>query len=394
MKKERTPTTLRQRVLLVAVGLLISAILCELILRAQEPFFHLMARRFTAPYPSISHPLWDHYPPPNTSVTIAADDLEPYEFFTNSLGCRHPSEILVPKPPGITRILVMGDSFTEGYRFEDTVAPQLEKRLNEAFNGHKFEVVNCGATTFSPILYYLRLKYQLLALQPDAIILNVDQTDIYDDYWRYRPKYEVDENGNPLSCGGKLRSGAGREVKDWIIENSYFMKSVSAMRSSLFSATQQRASLNSSEIPPPLPENVFVYQSSLAVDSQEWKTQVGFCLQNISRIVKLCEQNFISIHITVYPLKQQIRADGNELWNQEFDRRVEALCRDHQIPFFSAYDGMAKALNEGQSIYREKDIHYGNQGQRVWAGLISDYFARTLTENSAFVQHDKAVVAH
>lgn len=377
MNRKARPTTLRQKLALLAAGLSISVILCEVILRVQEPFFHIMAG-LAERYPFVSHPLWNHYPPPNISVTIAAGDLEPYEFFTNSLGCRHPREVTVPKPSGLKRVLVMGDSFTEGYRFEDTIAPRLEKCLNETFDDQEYEVINCGATSYSPILYYLRLKHQFLGLQPDAIILNIDQTDIYDDYWRYRLKYQVDASGDPVSCGGEPPSGGwARQAKDWVIEQSYLARSVSRFRSRLFIEPQQRAQLESlsSDVPPPLPENISVYHASLSVDSAEWKTQVGFCLANILRVINLCKQQGVALHITMHPHKQEIRADeGGRLWNREFERQLERLCRERQVSFFSAYDGIAKAFNEGQSIYREHDIHYSNQGQRVWAELISDYF--------------------
>ncbi len=147
----------RQKITLVAVGLIIGLALCELILRIQEPFFHIMARHYSLPT-SVEHPLWNHWPPPNINMTLAADDLEPYEIFTNSLGCRHPREVEVPKPYGIKRVLVMGDSFTEGYRYEDTIAPRLGKRLSEEFVAEQFEVINCGCTTYSPLVHYLRLS--------------------------------------------------------------------------------------------------------------------------------------------------------------------------------------------------------------------------------------------
>lgn len=375
-EKPRTP--LGQKLALMALGLLVGLILCELALRIQEPFFHILARRFPPPT-AIDHPVWDHQPQPNLSVTLAADDLEPYEFFTNSLGVRHPREVLVPKPSQLTRVLVLGDSFTEGYRYEDTVAPRLERRLNETFNERQFEVINCGATTHSPILYYLRLKHQLLALEPDFIILNIDLTDPFDDYWRYRPKYEVDEGGNPLPLGKDPPSGWSRDVKDWMKERSFVVRLASRVRSRAFIESEQQARLKTKGAPLPLPENIFAYYTTLAVDSEEWRAQVGFCLDNISRVIELCKRRNVQLTITTYPHRQQIKADeGSQPWHREFERRIEQLCRERGVDFFSAYDGLAQAFSEGQPLYREKDIHFTNLGQRVWGDLIADHFSKTL----------------
>jgi lysophospholipase L1-like esterase len=376
------PTTLRRKLSLMVGGLLVGALLCEAVLRVQEPFFHIMARRYSLPT-TIEHPIWDHWSRPNISYTLAADDLEPYEFFTNSLGCRHPKEIAVPKPPQITRVLVMGDSFTEGYRYEDTVAPRLENRLNETFAGQPFEVINCGSTTYSPILHYLRLKHQFLALQPDYIILNIDQTDVYDDYWRYRPKYKVDADGRPLAIGQSPPSGRGRDLRDWLKEHSYLIRFIASARSRLFVEPNQRANKMASNIPPPLPENIFVYQTTLPIESEEWKTQVGFCLNNISYVVELCKQHNVPLIITMYPHRQQIKADeGKGVWNREFEYRVEQLCQKHGLNFFSAFDGLSQAFNQGQAIYREKDIHFTGLGQQVWGDLIMDYFTKILLTKS------------
>ncbi len=386
---EKPRVSLRHKLALIALGLLIGLILCESVLRIQEPFFHIMARRFSLPT-AIDHLVWDHQPPPNMSVTLAADDLEPYEFFTNSLGVRHPREVLVPKPSHLTRVLVLGDSFTEGYRYEDTVAPRLEKRLNETFAGRQFEVINCGATTYSPILYYLRLKHQLLALQPDFIILNIDQTDPFDDYWRYRPHYKVDTDGNPHSIGSNPPAGWGRDVKDWMKEHSYVVRLASGVRSRMIIEPEQRTRLEARGRPLPIPENVFAYHTTMAIDSEEWRTQIGFCLNNISRVMELCKQQNIPLTITVYPHRQQIKADdGFALWHREFERRVEQLCRAREVDFYSAYDGLAQAFNEGQPLYREKDIHFTNQGQRVWGDLISDHFSNALLKDSGHLSQNQ-----
>ncbi len=136
---------------------------------------------------------------------------------------------------------------------------------------------------------------------------------------------------------------------------------------------------SASEIPPPLPEHIFAYHGSIPIDSEEWKTHVGFCLGNIERLVALCKERGVYLTITMYPHRQQIKADeGRALWHREFERRVEQLCRERGVSFFSAYDGLSRAFNEGQAIYREKDIHFTNHGQRIWSDLVGDSFIEPL----------------
>jgi lysophospholipase L1-like esterase len=77
---------------------------------------------------------------------------------------------LGPKPAGVTRVMVLGDSFTEGQgvREADTCVRRVERLLNGA-GGRRYEVRNCGrrATDF-PELY--RNFDALLAWEPDVVV--------------------------------------------------------------------------------------------------------------------------------------------------------------------------------------------------------------------------------
>lgn len=104
------------------------------------------------------------------------------EFRTNALGF-HDRELAPQKRPGGVRILMLGDSFTEGggLALEDTVAKRVEAMLNAGPCRDAVEVVNAGVGSYSPILEYLFLKNVGLGLGPDLVVLNFDMTDVHDD---------------------------------------------------------------------------------------------------------------------------------------------------------------------------------------------------------------------
>src|SRR6185436_1568242 len=93
------------------------------------------------------------------------------KFTTNALGLRD-REFPIPKPPGVFRILMLGDSFTEGGGLEndETVAKIVETGLRQGACGTAVEVVNAGHASYSPILQYLLLKDVGLRLQPDLVV--------------------------------------------------------------------------------------------------------------------------------------------------------------------------------------------------------------------------------
>jgi hypothetical protein len=77
------------------------------------------------------------------------------------------------KPPGTVRIAVLGDSFVEALQVnrENNFCGVLERNLNDAKLGKKFEVLNFGASAYNLGQMYLRQKQQASQFQPDIVIV-------------------------------------------------------------------------------------------------------------------------------------------------------------------------------------------------------------------------------
>lgn len=102
----------------------------------------------------------------------------------NSWGYRD-VEHSVAKAPGVTRILVLGDSITFGLRverFSDTFPAKLERNLKAA--GVSAEVINFGVCGYDTGQELELLKRRGLALQPDVVMVAYcmnDHVGISDD---------------------------------------------------------------------------------------------------------------------------------------------------------------------------------------------------------------------
>ena len=131
---------------------------------------------------------------------------------TNSLGLRDRE---VPKEKGKElRLLVLGDSFTEAGTapLENTAAKILERQLNDKkVSPLPIRVINAGQVSYSPILEYLFLKNSLMKLEPDIVVLNLDMTDVQDDYI-YSSIADFDQNGLPVAV-------PKRDSKIWVKAN-------------------------------------------------------------------------------------------------------------------------------------------------------------------------------
>jgi hypothetical protein len=136
---------------------------------------------------------------------------------TNELGWKaseNASELL-PVSPAENRIVMLGDSFTEGLGLpqSETIAAALQTSLNR--RGRSFEVLNGGRVSYSPILEYQRLKRFLAAgYRADTVVLLVDISDVQDELG-YRQQFVYDSTDEPL----RLRGGDHSAPARWIYNN-------------------------------------------------------------------------------------------------------------------------------------------------------------------------------
>lgn len=88
---------------------------------------------------------------------------------TNNLGLRRDTPTALQKPPGVLRILVLGDSQSEGIvENAETYAALVESALGRV---RPTEVLNAATSGYSPLLSYLWWERYGASLQPDAVLL-------------------------------------------------------------------------------------------------------------------------------------------------------------------------------------------------------------------------------
>jgi lysophospholipase L1-like esterase len=109
-----------------------------------------------------------------------------YRFITNSLGFRDSEVRNVSATPGTRRVLLIGDSFTEGVgvEFEDTFAGKLNHAGMQ--RAERIEFLDAAVVSYSPTLYYKKIKYFMeRGLRFDEVVVFSDVSDVFDEATKY-----------------------------------------------------------------------------------------------------------------------------------------------------------------------------------------------------------------
>jgi len=125
-------------------------------------------------------------------------------FENNQYGFRGPDRPH-PKPDGVFRVAVIGDSVTMGFGvlYEDTYAARLEKTLAERRGDLRYEVLNVGLSGLETRAVIERFESKAVPFDPDMVIYGYTLNDIEGEH--YRKSYAGRDRNNKRFMESPLR---------------------------------------------------------------------------------------------------------------------------------------------------------------------------------------------
>lgn len=353
------------KLLLLAASLLGALLVCELVIRRLQPALPQELTTLAMVYSDE----WNHSLPASKRRSWKLND-ESYDEYFNQLGLAN-AEVVVPKPMDVYRVLVVGDSFIQGYGTNSiprAVSDALEPfRSND---GRKFEVINCGQSSYSALLQHARYLHQYRSLQPDALIYFPDLTDVFDDNVRYRHLVVYDNNGN-VDRVGYSRDGYVGAMMSWGFQSSpsYLYKLV------LRSVMQYRWRSNKYGTYQETPLDMWKLSENI-----KNRDRLPFSVSAIESFLTLVSGDPVTgggsvrhdrVHVAcaMYPHEKQITGE----WSDVFTRAVSDMCMSNRIPFRSFQPEMAAAYHESPAIYRKNDMHYSFFGLKVLGTNVAQW---------------------
>lgn len=333
------------------------------------------------------------------------------DFTTNSLGM-HDAEVSVRKPDGAFRILMLGDSFTEGggLRLADTVPKRVESMLNGGGCRRPYEVLNAGVSSYSPILEYVYLERVGLGLSPDLVVLNFDMTDVHDDFVRTRLA-RLDSRGLPIAVPAEpiaetaiLLPPLAKPRGLGFLDPVERLANQSAVYQAIRKSRIGQALFGSVKLTPERVEALRlagqVQYDTLAItrdrESPSEREAWEFTRRYLLGIRQLARGRGIPFVLVVYPHAHQVSASESPEGRRRFGigpglfasdrpfRILEELGRREGVPVINLLPVFRARDAADGPLFWPDDIHHTPQGAKVFAeGLVAGLLERQALPRAA-----------
>ena len=390
------------RLCLVLLGIFLTLVVVEISVRFYLAETQIISDKDCRREDKLLH----HSLIPNTSCRSRTSEWD-IKFKVNSLGLRD-NEYSLEKPKGIFRILMLGDSFVEGYgvHSDATFSKILERKLNS--NGEKIEVINAGVTGYSPILEYLYLKNYGLALSPDLVVMNFSMTDFYDEL-AFKNKLliseeELDKTGEKVGRIWKEEKlfqeeipattwipFIPKELKWWLHKN---------LLSYDFFILQLKKYFN----PEVYKDNILkftigdIYTDQFAITRNNIKaSDYQFLLENAQKYIlktkELLDKEKLAFLLVIIPFGHQVNgqewAEGRKLWDFKKEETYSSKCisdlysasQENKISALNLLPFFREATNNTSlHYYYPYDGHWNSDGHKLAAEEIYNFLVSQRVE--------------
>jgi hypothetical protein len=291
----------------------------------------------------------------------------------NSRGMRG-KEPAVPKPDDTYRVLCLGDEATlASYIAEaDTFCARLEPLLRDAW-GDSVETLNAGVPGYCPLLSLLQVRHQLLALEPDLVILSFDMSDVADDY-ALRRLAQKDQLGAAVSCTHPALEAAGGG-KATRLANAFLLPTWLRQKADGYLAARALSAVSKSI------ESERCRYLWLEDDAPDWSAYIDHALEPIEQLANLLAARGARLVVTVAPAPWQVSAKASNgpgvreaagvgrkvrFRSEKPFATVARFCHDRRIPVLNLLGAfLAEAAPE--ELYLTNAPQLSAQGHALFA---------------------------
>ena len=262
-------------------------------------------------------------------------------------------EIQIPKPRGIYRIIVLGDSipFIGDPNFVDLLKNKIKTDKIEIFNAS-----TPGYTTYQELMF---LEKYAIKAEPDLVILSYCLNDNYKFLHRFNEKTQMlltKEAQDSLKINNSF---------DAFVQKSYLL---TAFKTIFIKKNTDRK------------EPIFPWEK--AVDFNiAWK---DYSWPNFSNRLKkmndILKNNHAKLSVVIFPIEMQLnpillQIDSFKVTKPQ--RQVAFYSNKFNIPHLDLFSSFYEAQQKGTKLYTD-GVHLSLEGENLAANLIYDYLIKDL----------------
>jgi hypothetical protein len=341
---------------------------CLAILAVDFSVRHLYLLFHQPDHGRTANPYFDHGYRPNMAWTDRYSGETP--FFSNSLAFRDGKIRDVPLVSSQPRILLMGDSFTEGVGvpWADTFAG----RLQAALGPQGIEVLNAGVGSYTPVLEKIKLRYLIenVGLRFDYLVLLLDLSDIRDQLF-YR---ETAEGRAELIPYGPFASQAGwghgvEKMADFVetrLEPHFVLLGAVARNLKLVVLNVTRKELGKRGAHTYLPDFIQYWDQDRAPQKEIAEAGIRSLRESLGGINQLMQRHGIPWMLVIYPWPSYRASPGQTTQMQRIWRE---WARENKVAFLDLFPVFA-SLGDFDSHYIPGDCHWNAQGHGLVAQVL------------------------
>lgn len=255
----------------------------------------------------------------NTTYHQKVSATETINMKINADGFRGLTDFTRPKPPGVFRIVVLGESSTFGYTVKDdeTYPAQLEQWLRARVRGRTVEVLNLGIPLARMDNIVAIAKTELPSLMPDLILL-------YAGY------------NNAMFSKESNRAGGLVRFKNWMNHHSVMWRSLHAVIRDFYYLVSRRLNRDVMGLPH---MSVPIDLTHGQVEAARAKALAEYSA-DVQRLAEFATQHrvpliLITQTMTLYYLSHEFH-DRWRTYGEEMDRVQQAYAETGKAPATSA----------------------------------------------------------
>jgi hypothetical protein len=333
----------------------------------------------------IKHDKFHHHLKENISIEEEFNG-QKYTVKTNSLGFRDKEVKNINYENIGKRLVLIGDSFTFGVisNYEDTFAGIIDDQLSQYGGSNEWEVLNLGVSSYSPVIYYNKIKYFLdKGLKFTHLAVFIDISDVEDEsiFYYYDTNSESVQSLQPITTVQSVRSLTKSKLVLYFKNNffitynifNYFDDSILFLRKRIkeYKKSEEKYLKN-------IHSNLFK-RDKWTIDQNiynEYQIGIDNSLKYLKLLKLLCDKHNIKMYIAVYPWSTQLYYKDLEsiqvkIW-KEFsqENNVEFI---NLFPLFLDRNDDKEDINKKiKKYYIPFDVHFNKEGNKI----IADYFLK------------------